>query len=160
MQRAREKLVGWLAGAFTWLTVRVAPKPRLPDAYRWRVTIDGSAPAIFHLLFLHGTLAGGGWHVAIMCEYDDHEPILVDAGIGRSWITPLRKKHMDRVIRALKPEYLVAVQTDPEGWMEHVTIGPVTCVTLAKRLLGVHNPGVVTSRQLLDVLWRYRDGRS
>lgn len=159
-QRVREKMVARLAETFTRLAIKIAPKPPTPQEYRWKVTLDGSAPSIFYVMFLDGSLRGGEWHVAVLCEYTDHEPVLVDAGIGRSWITPLKPRQVDRVLRALRPEYLVTVQTDHEGWMPHLSIGPVTCVTLAKRLLGVHNPGVVTSRQLLDVLWRYRDGRS
>lgn len=159
-QRVRENMVAWLTKAFTWLAVKVAPKPPAPLETRWKVTLDGSAPSIFYVMFTNGSLPGGEWHVSVLCEYSDHEPVLVDAGIGRSWVTPLKRDQIDRVIRALRPAYLVTVQTDHEGWMVHSTIGPVTCVTLAKRLLGVHNPGVVTSRQLLDVLWRFRDGRS
>lgn len=159
MQRARERLVSWLSRAFTWLAIKVAPRPPAPEKYRWKVTIDGASPSIFSVMFFR-TPGPGEWHVAVLCEYSDHEPVLIDAGIGRSWVTPLKDTQVTRVIRALRPAYLVTVQVDTEGKMLHSTIGPVTCVTLAKRLLGVHNPGVVTSRQLLDVLWRYRDGRT
>lgn len=158
MQRAREKLVAGLAWLFTRLAVLAAPKPPLPPARQWSVTIDSNDPAVFRVMFMPGTMPGGEWHVAILCEFTGFEPILVDAGIGRCWLTPMSVRHAQRVLSVLDPEYLVQVTADASGWMNHVTIGPVTCVTLAKRLLGVHNPGVVTSRQLLDVLWRYRDG--
>lgn len=156
MQRAREKLVAGLAWLFTRLAIAVAPKPLAPPKQRWDVTIDSNDPAVFHIMFMPGD--PGEWHVAILCEFTGFDPILVDAGIGRCWLTPFKARHAVRIVRALKPQYLVKVTADASGWMNHVTIGPVTCVTLAKRLLGVHNPGVVTSRQLLDVLWRYRDG--
>lgn len=160
MQRVREKLVAGLAWLFTRLALLVAPRPPAPPEYSWRVTVDDFAQGKFQVLFLRGAVSAQEWHIAVVCEFANHEPVMVDSGVGRCWITPMKSHQVERVVRALRPDYCVTVWSNYEGWAEHVTIGPVTCVTLAKRLLGVHNPGVVTSRQMLDVLWRYRDGSS
>ena len=154
----RERMVGWLAAAFTWTALRVAPKPRVPLCDKFRVEMDEDADVTATLLFVPAEL--GEWHVTTVLEHDNEDPLLVDAAIGRCWVWPLySRSHFAPVARALKPEYVVEVRTTARGHFQHSTIGPVTCVTLAKRLIGVHNPGIVTSRQLLAKLWEMHNGR-
>jgi len=156
----RERMVAWLAAAFTWTALRVAPKPRVPFCDRFKVNTAGhKADLTVTLLFVPAEL--GEWHVTTVVEHDKEDPLLVDAAIGRCWVWPLHsREHFVPVARALKPEYVVEVRTTARGHFQHSTIGPVTCVTLAKRLIGVHNPGIVTSRQLLAKLWEMHYGCS
>ena len=158
----RECLTGWLASAFTWALIHVAPKPSVPLSQRFIVDMtdgDGDHDLVATLLFVPCEL--GEWHVATVLEHRDEKPWLLDSAVGRCWAWPMRGPgDYTPVLAALKPEYVVEVRTKSKGWMRHSTIGPVTCITLAKRLIGVHNPGIVTSRQLLAKLREIHNGCS
>ncbi|TVR99839.1 MAG: hypothetical protein EA406_02230 [Rhodospirillales bacterium] len=158
MARLREWAVAWLTRAFVWTTVRVAPRPPVPPEKRFHVEQDGPrADLTAYLLFCPGAVPRGDWHVAYLLCFDSGHTIIVDSLIGRCWVHPMpHKPSLERVVSLLKAEYVVTVRTASAGCMYHDSIGPTTCITLAKRLLGVHNPGMVTSRQLLDYLWRRR----
>lgn len=152
----RERALAGLGRLFTWLALRVAPKPGLPP-FTYFATGAGSLRVT--LLFVPCPI--GEWHVVSVVEHHGEKPWIVDSAVGRCWAWPLNAStDVARVIRAYEPEFTVVVRAEPKGHMTHSSIGPVTCVTLAKRLIGVHNPGVVTSRQLLAKLWELRDGCS
>lgn len=159
----RERLVEWLARWFTALACWVAPRPPYPPKERWVVEIDspvklGSMQAT--LLFLPGSLPGGGLHVSTLLRPPEQDyALLVDGGVGRCWIQHVPREHADTVARRLPWVYRVDVWVIPTGVGVHNSIGPVTCTLLAKRLIGLDRPGVVTSRQLLSCLWELRHGR-
>lgn len=158
--RLRERLVAGLGWLFTRLAIWVAPRPRVPLHNTFNIT-RGSGVRAWLLFVRQNVVPGAEWHVVTILHHDGEAPIVVDSAVGRCWAWNLQSgDDIPKCLRAFKPEYVVRVRADAKGHMLHSSIGPVTCVTLAKRLIGVHNPGIVTSRQLLALLWEMHDGRS
>lgn len=160
----RERLVALLAHWFTALACWVAPRPPYPPKERFAVELDppaGKRTMQVTLLFLEGNVVGAGLHVAALLRPPEKDyALLVDAGVGRCWVQHVPREHADTLARRMPWVYRVEVWVNPEGDATHCTIGPVTCILLAKRLIGLDRPGVVTSRQLLACLWEMRHGRN
>lgn len=63
-------------------------------------------------------------------------------------------------IEETDPHYIVCVPCSYHSTYRRTeAIGPMACTVLAKRLIGLHDSGVLTSSELLAALWRHRDGR-
>ena len=150
----RERIVAGLGWLFTRLALIAAPKPDVPPD-RWFIV--GTGPMTATLLFVPCPV--GEWHVVSVIEHPGEKPWMGDSAVGRCWAWPLRSgADVERVIAAMEPEFVVTLRCDPKGHSTHSSIGPTTCVTLAKRMIGLHNPGIVTSRQLLSKLWELHNG--
>jgi len=152
----RDKFTAWLSNACMWLIYITARRPQVPDKSNWSWTVTRGEGLETSLLFRPARF--GEWHITYLVRYGDVH-LLVDGALGGTWVHPLTEAEYEGAFNRLKPEYVVHVYSDPKRRMLHSSIGPMTCVVLAKRLIGVHNPGMVTARQLLDYLWRNRDGR-
>lgn len=158
----RERLVAALCRLFTWIVIRAAPHPKVPLTRFFTVTADDKWDMECYLLFIRqDVMPAAGWHVVTVLMFPGEKPMVFDSAVGRcyAWHLPDRNS-VSAIFRAYEADYTVRVRCRSRGHMVHSSIGPVTCVTLAKRLIGVHNAGIVTSRQLLARLWEMHDGRS
>lgn len=159
MHKFHEWFIGKLSWAFTVITYLLSPRPSVPDPSvgMWEVTRGGGIDV--DLLF--GKALFGEWHVTYLVRYND-TLLWVDGAMGGTWIHPITEKEYETILqdpRKRIKEYHVRVHVDPTQTMMHTSIGPITCVLLAKRLIGLDRPGLVTARQLLNYLWRNQDGR-
>lgn len=153
----RDRITAWLAHMSMWVVYLSARRPAVPppDGRSWTVTRGKDMKT--SLLFIPAKF--GEWHVAYLVDYGG-TLLLVDGAVGSSWVHPLTREEYEGAFVTLEPEYVVHVYSRTNRLMYHSSVGPVTCIVLAKRLIGVHNPGMVTARQLLAYLWRNRDGSS
>ena len=160
----RERLVAWLSDAFTRAALIAAPKPKVPMTRRFMVEVSDPnylSDLTVELLFVpQSEMPAAEWHVITITQYPGEKPLLLDSAVGRCYVWHLQETtDIETLIKVFQPDYRVTVCCPSKGHMLHGTIGPTTCITLAKRLVGVHNPGIVTSRQLLALLWERSNGR-
>lgn len=159
----------WLVAMGTWALLRLAPRPpadALPDETmaQWTVTRPGEAPdAECMVMFVPSILPHVRFHVWALWPLPDGDALAFDGGTQEMiYHIKTRNVPLERLRRSMKIQHMVKVrfkagekQTVPDD-----SIGPMTCVTLAKRVAGIDDSSVHTPEQLLASLWRNRDGWS
>ena len=166
MRQLRYALSRWLVAMGTWALLHLAPRPRaedLPLDDKWLVRRDDVPNARCWILFSPAdVMPVVVYHVWVLWETSGGRLLAFDGGT-KELVYELPEKTTLKVMhRAMRVQYCVEVhfeagsrQTIPDD-----SIGPMTCVTLAKRVAGVEDSSIHTPEQLLAGLWRNRDGRS
>jgi hypothetical protein len=96
------------------------------------------------------------YHVLLTLKYPDNDKvcIVVDPQITGMRVYPAYIDEVDAELRTMRFHswYEIGVEQEPVqfSWLE-----PMTCVTIAKRVLGINKFWVLTPRQLMRELKRY-----
>ena len=169
MRSVRFAVSRWLVWMGTWALLRLAPRPSpadLPhaDVREWQVTRQGEIKpdAECYIMFVPSILPHVLYHVWALWPLPNGETLAFDGGT-KEMIYHIRQRNMPMELlrRRMKIRHMVKVRfkAGEKQAVPDDSIGPMTCVTLAKRVAGVEDSSVHTPEQLLASLWRMRDGR-
>lgn len=155
--------MAWLARAHIRLALWLDRSPEPPES-RWalNLTLRDSEPCLsVALMFCPSLYPGSPYHIVMIVQ---HAGLTWLVGAGQNTLlAPLavrltlrRRQALERAFRA---KYVVHVIAPVHGTQPDVGtgLGPCTCATVAKQMIGVHNPDIITPRQLLAHLWRMRN---
>lgn len=163
MEGLRVRLAVALVDWVTWAVLTLVPRGTPPPVGKWSVRLDDEPDTVVTLIFVPYPDKPHGYHIVTHYRWDEDAPPMVVDGGTKAHLHPVSSKlTVDRLARAYKASHVVEVHTredyDPESRPQPPgSIGPISCATLGKQLLGYNDPTLMTPPQLLDLLWRSRD---
>lgn len=163
MRQLRVWLALWASKAWLWTVIALVPGYPAPGRARWAVKLDPQPDTVVTLLFVPVDKPHK-YHIVTHYSWDaEAVPMVVDGGT-RSHLHPVSTElTVERLAKCYGAAYVVQVFTrevyDPENKTpKPAGIGPYSCATLGKQLIGYNDPTILTPEQLLYFLWRSRYG--